>query len=343
MFYPGMDRYYTPFIVPKEKKTLNTGERNDVLPEHNKNMTVIPQIMTNKADEFLRIASVLQEEYGYTEINLNLGCPSKTVVSKKRGAGFLAVPDQLDTFLDIVCCKMDQKQMKLSVKTRIGRYAPEEFAHLLEIFNQYPLSELIIHPRVQTDFYNNDPDLLEFSRVHYLCGQLKFPICYNGNIFSREDGSYIQSRFPKLAAVMLGRGLLVNPALAGEIKVRENGGNENQPSKQPETGRFSNDQDEKDERKRRYELYRRLREDYTSVLNGERNVLFKMKELWMYMSKDFTSPQRYWKKMKKAGQLSDFDHAVTALCLEQKLTETAAGLKQVSGEEDLPDRNVCLS
>lgn len=330
-FYPDADRYFTPFLVPKEKKNLDAKERNDVLPEHNRGMRVVPQIMTNRPDEFLRICRVLHQEYGYQEVNLNLGCPSRTVVSKKRGSGFLSVPDRLEEFLIQVCTALESYGMRLSVKTRIGTNHPDEFFRLLEIFKKLPLSGLIVHPRLQKDFYCGVPDWQAFLSAYEACAQADWELCYNGDIFCRRDYQRLCMQFPKLPAVMMGRGLLVNPALIREIragescgipeKVRENSGTEKLAGKTAVLPRFQNASEEKAERKRRYEMYEMLLEDYRSVMCGEKNVLFKMKELWMYMSQDFTQPQRYWKKMKKAQKLSDFHHAVCALYMEQRLRE----------------------
>lgn len=320
-FYPGMNRYYTPFIVPKEKKFLSTKERNDVLPEHNENMSVIPQIMTNQSEEFLRISNVLYQEYGYREINLNLGCPSKTVVSKKRGSGFLSVPKQLEQFLMQVCEGFEKCGLRLSVKTRIGKERPDEFDELLSIFCKFPLAELIIHPRVQKDFYEHEPNLQVFGQAYKEAETSGWELCYNGDLFQIADYEHLCAKFPKISAVMMGRGLLTNPMLVEEIKIRENGGSSELQEKPAVLQRFSDPDKEKDERKRRYEMHRMLLDDYKSVLSGERNVLFKMKEIWFYMSQDFTMSQYYWKKMKKAQKLSEFEQAVDALCREQMLLE----------------------
>ena len=320
-FYPGMNRYYTPFIVPKEKKFLSAKERNDVLPEHNENMSVIPQIMTNQSEEFLRISNVLYQEYGYREINLNLGCPSKTVVSKKRGSGFLSVPKQLEQFLMQVCEGFEKCGLRLSVKTRIGKERPDEFDELLSIFCKIPLAELIIHPRVQKDFYEHEPNLQVFGQAYKEAETSGWELCYNGDLFQIADYEHLCAKFPKISAVMMGRGLLTNPMLVEEIKIRENGGSSELQEKPAVLQRFSDPDKEKDERKRRYEMHRMLLDDYKSVLSGERNVLFKMKEIWFYMSQDFTMSQYYWKKMKKAQKLSEFEQAVDALCREQMFLE----------------------
>lgn len=320
-YYPGMDRYYIPFIVPKEKKYLSSKERADVLPEHNQGITVVPQIMTNKAVEFLRISKLLCQEYGYKNINLNLGCPSKTVVSKKRGSGFLSVPDQLQSFLEEVCSGLGAFDVKLSVKTRIGKDKPEEFLQLLELFAQFPLSELIVHPRVQADYYQNKPHIESFAQAYHVFAKSECRLCYNGDIFCLSDYLALCAKFSNLTSVMMGRGLIINPMLSEEIKVRENGGSKRQDSKIVSLQRFQSEMAEEAERKRRYEMYQRLQEDYMSVMSGEKNVLYKMKEVWFYMCQDFTEPQRYWKKMKKAQSLSEFKIAVRALCTEQRLRD----------------------
>jgi tRNA-dihydrouridine synthase len=121
--YGALDKYFIPFLEPHEKRNFNTRELQEIDPEHNRGMYVVPQILTNKADGFISLCQVLKE-YGYEEVNLNLGCPSKTVVSKNKGSGFLAMPDELDDFLEQIFSKVD---MKISIKTRIGKLGEDEF------------------------------------------------------------------------------------------------------------------------------------------------------------------------------------------------------------------------
>lgn len=332
-YYPGIDKYYIPFIVPKEKRILNTREYNDVLPEHNEGMRVVPQIMTNKAEDFLKVTEELYERYGYEEIDLNLGCPSKTVVSKKRGAGFLSVPDSLDLFLEAVVDGLEKYGVGLSIKTRIGKDDPEEFILLLDIFQKYPLSELIVHPRVQVDFYNGQPDLQAFSWAYEryavsgddektaVGADVRKPcsLCYNGDIFRLQDYQKIYDMFSGLGAVMMGRGLLQNPRLVEEIKVREKRCTSEKGQKEVDFVRFQTVEEEKEERERRYKMHSDLMDGYSSVLSGEKDVLFKMKELWLYMGQDFVDPAKYLKKIKKAQKLSELDLAVHALCEDRHL------------------------
>ena len=147
--FGGFDKYFITFIKPNQMGRFSAREKKDILPEHNKGIHAVPQILTNCAEDFVQTAKKL-EQYGYKEINLNVGCPSKTVVTKGRGAGFLAFPERLDLFLEEVFqnCPID-----ISVKTRIGTESGEEFPKLMDIYNKYPIKELIIHPRTQKDFY----------------------------------------------------------------------------------------------------------------------------------------------------------------------------------------------
>ena len=155
--YGRLDKYFIPFLEPHEKRDFKTRELQEILPEHNENIYAVPQILTNRSEGFIKLAKAL-EDWGYEEINLNLGCPSKTVVTKGKGSGFLAKPEELERFLTEIFDALSG-EVKISVKTRIGKEDPEEFPALLELFNKYPMEELIIHPRVQKDGYGNVPRL----------------------------------------------------------------------------------------------------------------------------------------------------------------------------------------
>ena len=290
-FRGEMDAYFTPFIAPSINRCINPKEKRDILPEHNQKLTIVPQILTNQAEVFIKTARELQE-YGYEEVNLNLGCPSGTVVSKHRGAGFLDDPEALDRFFEVVFEGCDSK---ISIKTRIGMDAPEEFYDLLTVYNQYPFSEVIIHPRVREDYYKNRPNLQMFGEAVKNCPH---SLCYNGDIFKISDYNKIAEQFPSVDKVMLGRGLLRNPALVRQIK----GG---APLQKEECRAFHD----------------RLVADYKEVMSGDKNVLFKMKELWSYLAYSFTNPEKYIKKTRKADRMSDYLAVVDALFVEQQLVE----------------------
>lgn len=289
--FMSMDKYFTPFLVPHLKKGFSTKEQNDILPEHSKGMYVVPQIMSNDAEGFLNTVKKL-EVYGYKEVNLNLGCPSKTVVSKYRGSGFLVKTEELDRFLDEIYRGTD---VKISIKTRLGKESPEEFERLLEIYNQYPLEELIIHPRVQKEFYKNTPHLDEFQRAVEDSGH---NLCYNGDIFAVEDYEKICEKFPSVQMMMLGRGIIGNPALLNQIR-RED---EEKTGAVPRVYREMLPEDRAAIRG----FHDQVLEDYLDIDLGERNTLFKMKELWCYMKDLCPGEEKMLKKIKKAQSVSEY-------------------------------------
>ena len=291
-YFGHIDRCFTPFITPNQSRKLTSREMNDVLPEHNRGMDVVPQILTNRAEDFIWAAEKLRS-LGYDEVNLNLGCPSGTVVSKHRGAGFLEQTQELNRFLEQVSGALEEKQMKLSVKTRLGMGDPEEFYDLIPIFNRYPLSELIIHPRVRTDYYKNSPNLELFEEALKLSGN---PVCYNGDLFNRRQYEAFTSRFPQVDRGMIGRGLIANPGLAAEIR-------EDKPLDKQTLRNFHD----------------ALLQGYQEAVSGDRNVLFKMKEMWHYMSGVFTDSEKHMKKIKKSVKMEDYMAAVSRLFEEREL------------------------
>lgn len=299
-FFSGIDKYFTPFLAANEKGKLSAKEKNDILPEHNQGIRLVPQLLTNRAECFLATEKCLRG-YGYQEINLNLGCPSKTVVSGYRGSGFLAKPEELDHFLEEVFARTE---CRISVKTRIGLKEDEEFYRLLEIYNKYPLAELIIHPRTQKDLYGNQPRLELFA---YAAAHSKNPICYNGDIVSRETYESWKKRFPNTDKIMIGRGMLTNPGLA---EVLRGGG---MPGK---------------ERIREFHEY--IYQAYREHMPGDRVVLFKMKELWVYLSCLFTDSRKYAKRIRKAERLPVYEQAVRDLFAERELISGPSEMKEYS-------------
>ena len=292
-YFHNIDKYFTPFIVPNQSVSLKTKELKDLLPQNNKGLNIVPQILTNDADGFILTANKLKQLW-YEEINLNLGCPAGTVVSKKRGSGFLAYPEELDKFLDEIY-KIDN--MKISIKTRLGKERADEFYKLIEIYNKYPLEELIIHPRTREDFYGNTPNLEVFKDALKLS---KHSICYNGDIFTLNSYNKIINEFPEVNKVMLGRGILANPGLIGEIKNNE----------------FANKEIIK-------MFHDEIFENYTILLNEDKNAMYRMKELWGYMSHIFTNNKKYYKKIKKAQKAIDYKNAVNSLFIEQDIIKGA--------------------
>ena len=250
--YAPMDKYFTPFLVPHEKKGFSTKEKREILPEFNEGQNLVPQVMSNNAADCLSTLEKLKA-IGYSEANLNFGCPSKTVVSKKRGSGFLAYPDELEAFLDEV---MEKTDMKISIKTRIGKLNSDEFYRILEIYNKFELEELIIHPRLQSDYYKNHPNMEMFA---YAMRESKNPLCYNGDLFTVEDVKEFQDKNPQVDTIMLGRGVMRNPGIVEQIQ----------------TGK------ELDKVKLRA-FHDDLLQEYIEYNSGTSPVLFKMKEIWAW-------------------------------------------------------------
>ena len=306
-FYP-FDKYFAPFVAAKEQKgrLFNYKERNDILPENNRGIILIPQILTNNSEAFIRTARGMRE-YGYEEINLNLGCPSKTVVNGGRGSGFLQDREGLRKFLDKI---FEQLDMKISIKTRLGRYEPEEIGPLMEIFNDYPLEELIIHPRVQKDFYKNQPNLGAF---HDAVEESKIPLCYNGDIFTPENYEEMKREFPKVDTFMLGRGILMNPALLDLIRMREKTDVKKTTDidvtewKKEETLRKMQSTDRY--KKEIHAFLEQIKCDYLEVGMGEKNTLFKLKELWAYMGQNAPEAKKALKRIRKSQSMADYDSA----------------------------------
>ncbi len=282
-YFLPLDKYFTPFIVPHPNKKFNTREKKELSTEHNHGLYVVPQLLTNKAEDFIMTAKEI-ENMGYKEINLNLGCPSGTVVAKGKGSGFLAYPEELDRFLDNIYSKLD---MKISIKTRIGKTSPDEFYRLIEIYNKYPLEELIVHPRLQTDFYKNKPNLQIFKEAVEMS---RHSLCYNGDIYTVEDFQKFSEHFPTVEKIMCGRGAVANPSLFDAIA---NG-------KKLDINTLKKFHDD---------IYM----DYQEISSGERNVLFKMKELWSYLIQSFDHAEKYMKKIKKSEKLLAYEKSVSDL------------------------------
>lgn len=281
--FGDMDKYFAPFITPTQKKILKTRERKDVAPENNMGMYMVPQILTNQAEQFIETCGFLAER-GYREVNINLGCPAATVVTKGKGSGFLGETMKLERFFEEVFRwnngLVEKEQFEISVKTRLGMEDVEEFEEILEIYNHYPLKEVIIHPRVRRDFYSGKPDLEAFSNALKTC---KHSVCYNGDIFTEEDYVNLMERFPIIDKVMLGRGVIANPGLVREIK----------------TG-------QKITKEELRQYHDALYAGYLADLGAEKDVLFKMKEVWFYLGKSFKESDKIIQKVHKAKKPEEY-------------------------------------
>src|SRR5699024_3683980 len=204
-WFGGADRYYAPFLPPPENRIPVKKKMAELAPAANPGAPVIPQLLGKDGSCAAWMIGVLRE-MGYTEVNLNFGCPSGTVTAKGKGAGMLRDLDALDRFLDAV---FTEAGGPISVKTRIGVERPEEFGPILEVYNRYPLAGLIVHPRVMRQLYRGQADRDAFEAALPAC---KAPVCYNGDITTPADLAALAARWPGLEGLMAGRGLIADPA-----------------------------------------------------------------------------------------------------------------------------------
>lgn len=287
-YFGGIDRYYTPFFSPTEVHKLTPREVREMDPANNPAGTV-PQLLCKNAEDFLWMAEQIAAR-GYREVNLNLGCPSGTVTAKKKGAGMLMDTDALDTFLDKVFarCPID-----VSLKTRIGYQDPEELPALLEIYNQYPVCELTVHARTGKEMYRGVPHL---DAYEYVTQNTKIPLCYNGNVCTRADAAYIAERFPGTGAIMIGRGLLANPALLSDSKIT---------------------------RALMHDFHEELVAQYSRVLGSDHAVTGRMKEIWLLMNGVFDADKKHVKRLQQSKTLPELEGAVMALICEAPVKSAA--------------------
>lgn len=289
-YYGGVDKYFTPFISPHTKKLMDTREKRDILPENNQGLNIVPQVLTNQAEDLIDLAKQLHEDYGYEEINLNLGCPSKTVTTKGKGSGFLEHPERMEELFDRYFRASD---VKLSIKTRIGYWEVEEAQRLLNLYERFPFEEVIIHPRLGSQMYKGTPYYDVFEE--YL-GRSKHSLCYNGDINSLEQLQSLDNKWGNCDKFMLGRGLIARP---GMLQMKEQGVYTATLSEE-EWIRFMGFHDE-------------LVEGYYAYMCEDRNTLFKMKELWTWWAVMFLGQEKTLKKIKKATTVQEYKQLVKTL------------------------------
>ncbi|MBR2751881.1 MAG: tRNA-dihydrouridine synthase family protein [Clostridiales bacterium] len=283
--YGNVDKFFSPFVAPSESSPLTPKERRDLSPENNHGINLVPQILTCRSDHFIEAAKEMQS-MGYREVNLNLGCPSGTVCAKGKGAGFLEDTSALQSFLFDIYSFSGSEGMKISIKTRLGYEQPDEFFSLLDIFNEFPVSELIVHPRIRSDFYKGEPRREYFTHA---LSHAKCPVVYNGNIFTCKDYEDLADALGSLPdPVMLGRGLVSDPSLADKLR---------------------GDTSETDMLKFR-KLHDTLYHEYQKVMAPDINVLHKMRELWSYWKVLFEGRQeneRDFKRLLKAKKYAEYE------------------------------------
>lgn len=281
-YYQGVDRYYTPFIDVNSAGDMKSRNQRDILPENNEGAHIVPQLLLKTAEQFKGAAERLKE-LGYEEVNINMGCPYGTVVKKGKGAGLLADRENLRALLsDIV----SEGILPVSVKMRIGIDDPSEGTELMSMLNRFPLAEVIIHPRLQREFYEGGihEDILEA-----MYGMSTNPVSVNPGICSPAGYRYYEEKYPDAKGIMIGRYLIACPELAERIR----------------RGDASEDIRIRD-RKKFAAFHDELLGSYKEELSGDRPVLFKMKEMWDYWKESLTPDGKILKKIKKASDIGTY-------------------------------------
>ncbi len=272
--FSGVTRYYMPFISPTVHRTLTPRETRELPKADSVPFEAVPQLLTKVAEDFLWAAGVCRD-LGYQEVNLNLGCPSGTVTAKGKGSGMLRDLDHLRQFLDGI---YTAAPLPISVKTRLGFENPEEFPALLDIFNEYPICELTVHPRVRKDFYNGNVNMDAFR---YCLEHSKAPVCYNGNLCSISQIENFRREFPQVQSVMIGRGLIGDPGMLTP-------------------GGTTVDALEA--------FMDTLLEEYQSAFGSARNAMFRLKENWHLLLYRFEGSEKLGKRLRKTTDLAEYRH-----------------------------------
>ena len=320
--FGGVDAYYAPFLriengKPREKdlrdlecanaecanaKCAGIAEENAHEGNaRNLNVHEIPQIIANGVDEFKILADALIAK-GYTEIDFNMGCPFPMQVNRRRGAGLLSDAQTVQEIMDEIK-KMSGSatnvngpaSVKFSVKMRLGQESPDEAFALLPILNEAPLSQITLHPRLGKQQYKGAIDFNSFEKFYAEC---RHPLVYNGDITSVSQISEMERRYPKLAGVMIGRGLLARPSLAAEYKELRDINCAAPLNHQNLLGKL-------------FQMHQIIFDNACKTFQGDSQILSHVQSFWEYLEPSI--PKKIFKKIKKAGKLSEYQEAIMAM------------------------------
>jgi len=275
----GVDRFYTPYFRFENDGTLRKKHIQDILPENNAGINVTPQILVNNAADFLKLAHII-ENYGYTEVNWNLGCPYPMVAKRQLGSGLLAMPDTINEILNEVIPKTN---LKISIKMRSGYLVDTDINKVIEVLNQFPLAEIIYHPRIGKQLYKGAADIEKFAEILPISNHA---LVYNGDIDCISKFSEIHDILPDVTHFMIGRGLIANPFLASEIAENKS-------------------LDEPLKRKQFIAFHEELLNHFSNELSGDSHLLNKFIHFWEYFSELFVEDKKAFKMIKKCKSLTD--------------------------------------
>ena len=291
-YFGGIDTFYAPYIRMNGKLIIKSSYQRDLLPENNSVSELIPQIMTNSAEEFLYVVKYIQE-LGYKELNWNLGCPYPMVTKRGMGSGLICEPEKINTILDRVHSETD---ITVSMKMRMGYEHNKEILDVFPVLERYPIKNVAIHARIGKQLYKGGVDLEAFQRC---IDSTKLKLYYNGDITSVKTFNAMQERFTDIDHWMIGRGLIADPFLPNMIK--------NNTTVYPEN---------------RWSIFKEFHdtifEEYDAALSGPTPIKMKMLGFWEYFSTTFSNPQKTYKKIKKASNVKVYKAAVEEILKKEQ-------------------------
>ncbi len=285
--FGGIDKYFIPYLSYGKGREIKKSQLREVFPENNGVLPVVPQVLFSDQAELFDLVSILID-YGYAEINLNLGCPYPMATNKGRGAAWLEKPEALSEILQQLYAK--GFPVKFSVKMRAGMKNDQDAKAIFSLLNQFSLEEIIFHPRTASQMYDGKANPQLFAEA---ISEVKHPMIYNGDIFSVADFQELQALLPEQNSWMIGRGLLTNPALAAQLK-----GEVFEP---------------KALRIKMREFHDQLLEGYSARLQGDGHIVMKMSQFWAYFNQSFENPHKAMKLVKKSSSLLKYNAAVTEI------------------------------
>lgn len=285
--FGGIDKFFVPYLSYGKGREIKKSQLRQVFPEHNSGLKVVPQVLFSDEAELQSLTEILTG-FGYPEINLNLGCPYPMATNRGRGAAWLEKPGELSRILEKHFA--GNPSVRFSVKMRAGMTSDRDAATVFDVLNSFPLEEVIFHPRTASQMYDGYADPDRFAEALQL---VKHPLVYNGDIVSLSSFQELTNRFPEQSRWMIGRGLLMNPALAVQIRGDSVSANE----------RWT----------RLQEFHHKIVEAYAARLDGPGHLLAKMNQFWTYFSESFSDPHKVRKLVKKAGNLNKYNAAVAEI------------------------------
>jgi len=285
--FGGVDKYFIPYLSYGKGHEIKKSQLREVFPENNSGIPAVAQVLFSDQNELRELITILSD-MGHTEINLNLGCPYPMATNKGRGAAWLEKPELLYNLLsDLYSSNI---KAEFSVKMRAGLTKDHNFMAVIEVLNRFPLTELIFHPRTAEQMYTGVANQHLFAEALALS---KHSMVYNGDLSSEADFEQLKMLFPEQNSIMIGRGLLKNPALAAQLK---------------------GDVDEAQQLRRKLkDFHDRLMEAYSSRLEGGGHLLAKMNQFWTYFSESFDNAHKAMKLVKKSGSVLKYNAAVVEI------------------------------